>query len=99
MSLKIMPIPPIPEETARVVHAAFPNGTLLIQIRDALGTLYTDDFADLFPAHGQPAEVPWRLAPGAGECFAVCRRPDRSTGARAVLPDYLERVRGRHSCG
>jgi len=36
---------------------------LLIQIRDALGTLYTDeDFADLFPSHGQPAEAPWRLA-------------------------------------
>jgi transposase len=61
MSLKIMPIPPIPEDTARVAHAAFPQGSLLIQIRDALGTLYTDeDFADLFPSHGQPAEAPWR---------------------------------------
>jgi transposase len=58
MSLKIMPIPPIPEDTARVAHAAFPHGTLLIQIRDALGTLYTDeDFADLFPSHGQTAEA------------------------------------------
>jgi transposase len=63
MSLKCMPIPAIPEETARVAHAAFPHGTLLLQIREALGTLYTDDdFADLFPTHGQPAEVPWRLA-------------------------------------
>jgi transposase len=63
MSLKIMPIPPIPDETARVAQAAFPHGTLLLQIRDALGTLYTDEnFADLFPSHGQPAEAPWRLA-------------------------------------
>lgn len=63
MSLKIMPIPPIPEETVRVAHAALPPGTLLIQIRDDLGTLSTDEtFADLFPSHGQPAEAPWRLA-------------------------------------
>jgi transposase len=63
MSLKCMPIPPIPDETVRVAHAAFPYGTLLMQIREGLGTLYSDeDFADLFPSHGQPAEGPWRLA-------------------------------------
>jgi transposase len=63
MSLNIMPIPAVPEETARITQAAFPHGTLLVQIRDALGTLDTDeDFADLFPSHGQPAEAPWRLA-------------------------------------
>lgn len=63
MSLKILPIPSIPDETAQIAHAAFPHGSLLVQIRDALGTLYTDeDFADLFPSHGQPAETPWRLA-------------------------------------
>lgn len=63
MSLNIMPIPPVPNETARITHAAFPYGSLLIQIHDVLGTLYTDeDFADLFPLHGQPAEAPWRLA-------------------------------------
>jgi transposase len=28
-----------------------------------LGSLYQDqDFADLFPSRGQPAEAPWRLA-------------------------------------
>src|SRR5439155_18380563 len=28
-----------------------------------LGSIYTDeDFADLFPKEGQPAEAPWRLA-------------------------------------
>ena len=63
MSLKILPIPPVPEETARIVRACFPRGPLVVQLRDALGTLYgDDDFADLFPARGQPAEAPWRLA-------------------------------------
>jgi hypothetical protein len=63
MSLKPEPIPPVPEETARIARAAFPRGNVVIQMRDALGTIYTDDlFADLFPTHGQPAVAPWRLA-------------------------------------
>src|SRR5215470_16917030 len=63
MSLKPSPIPPIPAVTACVAHAAFPHGTVAMQLRDALGTIYTDEaFADLFPTHGQPAEAPWRLA-------------------------------------
>lgn len=33
-----------------------------MRVRDALGTLYTDDFADLYPVDGQPGEHPWRLA-------------------------------------
>jgi transposase len=34
-----------------------------MQMRDTLGTIYSDEqFADLFPARGQPAEAPWRLA-------------------------------------
>jgi len=34
-----------------------------MQLREALGTIYTDEgFDDLFPTHGQPAEAPWRLA-------------------------------------
>jgi transposase len=62
MSLKALPIPPIPEETARVAHAAFPRSNVFMQVRDTLGTVYTDEvFADLFPTHGQPALAPWRL--------------------------------------
>jgi hypothetical protein len=31
-----------------------------MQLRDTLGTIYTDEqFADLFPTHGQPVEAPW----------------------------------------
>ncbi len=63
MSLKPLPIPVVPEETARIVRACFPHGTLVVQLRDALGVLYSDDdFADLFPVRGQPAKAPWRLA-------------------------------------
>lgn len=63
MSLKVLPIPPVPEETARVVRAIFPHGNVLVQLRDTVGTIYADEaFADLFPPHGQPAEAPWRLA-------------------------------------
>ena len=64
MSLKALPIPPVPEETAHAARAAFPRGNVLMQLRDTLGTIYTDEaFADLFPTHGQPALAAWRLAP------------------------------------
>jgi hypothetical protein len=63
MSLKALPIPPVPEETAHVARAVFPRGNVLMQLRDTLGTIYTDEaFADLFPTHGQPALAAWRLA-------------------------------------
>jgi transposase len=63
MSLHPYPIPPVPEETARVAHAVFPHGNVVMQLRDTLGAIYTDEaFADLFPTHGQPALAPWRLA-------------------------------------
>lgn len=33
-----------------------------MQMRDVLGPFFTDDqFADLYPADGQPAYAPWRL--------------------------------------
>jgi len=63
MSLKPEPIGSVPEETARIAHAAFPKGNRYMLLRDELGTLYQDElFADLFPACGQPALAPWRLA-------------------------------------
>ena len=63
-----MSLPPpvpfsVPEETGRVARAAFPKGTLCLRIGDQLGPLYRDaQFADLFPARGQPAASPARLA-------------------------------------
>ena len=63
MALHPHPIPPVPEETARVARIAFPRGNWYLMMRDELGKLFTDDdFAALFPTRGQPAEAPWRLA-------------------------------------
>jgi transposase len=63
MSLQPRPVFEIPPETRRVACAAFPHGTFCMTVADALGPLYSDaQFADLFPACGQPAEAPARLA-------------------------------------
>lgn len=57
------PIPPVPEDTARVTRAAFRRGNPYVLLRDRLGAVFADaDFADLYPALGQPAYAPWRLA-------------------------------------
>lgn len=63
MSLKARWVGEVPEETARVARAAYPKGNPYIQMRDEMGTIYEDEqFEDLFPERGQPAESPWRLA-------------------------------------
>jgi transposase len=63
MSLHPQEVQPVPEETIRVARAAFPRGNVFMRMRDELGTIYHDHlFAHLFPARGQPAEAPWRLA-------------------------------------
>ena len=63
MSLKPHSIQSVPEETARVARAAFAHGTPYLAFRDTLGPVFQDeDFATLFPACGQPALPPWRLA-------------------------------------
>lgn len=63
MSLKPMPIPPVPEATARVAQAIYPDGNIYMKMRDELGSIFQDeDFADLYPDSGQPTLAPWRLA-------------------------------------
>src|ERR687886_1149537 len=63
MSLRAPLVYCIPEETARVAHAAFPKGNPSLRMRDALGPIYTNpEFAALFPNNGQPAEAPAQLA-------------------------------------
>jgi transposase len=63
MSLQIEIAFSVPKETARVAHASFPKGNVYLTMRDQLGTLFEDEqFVDLFPPKGQPAEAPWRLA-------------------------------------
>ena len=54
---------PVPDDTAHVARLAFPRGNLLLSLRDKLGPVFDNSrFAHLFPAKGQPAEAPWRLA-------------------------------------
>src|SRR5689334_7422153 len=63
LMLSPRPLPPIPAETARIAHAAFPKGHPYLAAADALGEVFTDaNFAALFPRRGQPALAPWRLA-------------------------------------
>src|SRR5262245_3465552 len=63
MSLKPESIGLVPEETARIARAAFPNGHLYMRMRDEAGSIFEDhQFAPLFSRRGQPAEAPWRLA-------------------------------------
>jgi transposase len=63
MSLRTSLDSTIPEETVRVARAAFPKGNVFMQMRDALGPLYTNTpFASLFSHTAQPAEDPARLA-------------------------------------
>jgi transposase len=61
--LQVQPTGSVPAETARIAHQVFPKGNRYLNLRDALGSIYSDrDFATLFPTHGQPAQCPWRLA-------------------------------------
>lgn len=55
-------VPEVPAETARIARSAFPKGTTFMRLRDELGALLMDqDFAQVYPARGQPAAAPWRL--------------------------------------
>ncbi len=63
MSLYVRDPGSIPEETARIAHAACPKGTLALRLRDELGAVYHDEyFVSLYPVEGQHAYQPWRLA-------------------------------------
>jgi transposase len=63
MSMNPHGLEPIPEETRLLVQRLSPKGTMVTQLRDALGPIYSDEhFAHLFPKRGRPAEAPWRLA-------------------------------------
>ncbi len=65
MSLQTTPIPAIPKLTTQVAQVAFRKGNTYMQMRDKLGTFFTNDhFRDLYPYDGQPAYDPWRLAVG-----------------------------------
>jgi transposase len=63
MSLKPMPIPPVPPDTVRIARAAFPKGNIYMKLRERVGTIIDDeDFVALFSKEGAPGLPPWRLA-------------------------------------
>ena len=63
MSLRPQMIASVPEETSEIAHKAFVKGNIYMQMRDELGSIFTDDvFIDLYPNNGQPAVRPCRLA-------------------------------------
>ena len=79
MSLKSLPIPPVPEETARMAHAAFPRGNVFMQVRDTLGTIFTDE------SKARLVSDPWStrfsaVAPRIGDGVSIYGRLDRSPG-------------------
>src|SRR5262245_40839340 len=57
MPLRLQPVSSVPEERARVARAAFPQSNTYLTLREQFGTVFADDdFADLYPTQGQPAE-------------------------------------------
>jgi transposase len=63
MSLHPLAIYRVPEDTARVAHAAFPKGHPYLALRDELGAIFEDRaFAKLFSARGRSAIAPAQLA-------------------------------------
>ncbi len=53
----------VPDQTALVARAIFPDANPVMRLYDDLHMVVEDrDFADLFPTRGQPAEAPVRLA-------------------------------------
>jgi transposase len=62
MSLQARQTYVVPESTAQVAQSIFPKGSPVMRMLDELHMIVEDrDFADLFPARGQPAEAPVRL--------------------------------------
>ena len=84
------PIPPVPDDTARIARAACGTRNPYLILRERLGSLFTDaDFADLYPKRGQPAYAPWRLA--LVTVLQFRERAERSAGGGGgSCPDGLE---------
>ncbi len=55
MSLQPRRLQEVPEETARIAHAAFPKGNVYMRLRDELGMLMkTRTLRRYFPRSGSP---------------------------------------------
>ena len=87
MSLRAPLVYVLPDETARVAQAAFPNGNPYVLMRDTLGPIFTNpDFAALFPrAVSRPKPQP------ASPSSPSCSSPKTSPIARPPMrcaPDW-----------
>jgi len=60
--LRPQPIGPVPEETARIAHAASPKAIPISAAQTAWVALHRRTCRGTFPTQGQPAFAPWRLA-------------------------------------
>jgi hypothetical protein len=70
MSLQVQPAYAVPEDTARVAHAIFPEGNPYLQLYDTFGQLFQDqDFSAL--SDGLTAS-PLAGAADAGAPAAIC---------------------------
>jgi hypothetical protein len=59
MSMRPMPWPEVPEQTAAVARAAFPKESLAIRLRDELGPVSQDtDLIGMFGVRGKPGIAP-----------------------------------------
>ena len=80
------PVAPIPEETLRIAQSMFTKGNAYIQMRDELGSIYTDEmFANFYPQNEQLSNRPWRLALVRVMQYAECqtdRQAAESVGDR-----------------
>src|SRR5919199_4291404 len=80
------PLPPVPDDTARIARAAFRRGNPYVLLRDRLGAVFDDaGFADLYPKLGQPAYPPWRLA-----LVTLLQFREGLSGRRRAGPNRLE---------
>lgn len=84
----------IPELTRFVAKEALPNGSIFMTMRDELGPIFEDeDFADLYPAIGQPAVSPARLA-----LVTVMQYVDNLTDRQAAQA-VRERISWKYALG
>ena len=82
------PLPPVPNDTARIARAAFRRGNPYVLLRDRLGTVFDDvGFADLYPAECTQSDASVQPSLRAGKrransnSFFICSAHSRNSSA------------------
>ncbi len=81
ISLKALPGPPVPIETARVAQAVFLHGNVFMQVRDTLGTISTDETEARSVSHAWPARI-CHIATSAGDGVPIYGKRNGSASGR-----------------